>query len=275
MSSFSKLGALSWWKYQCQLVGLALMFFTQVPVPKNIPYSEERMNKANRYFSLIGLFIGSAVVAVYFLIQPFWSTEIVVILVMIFSAILTGAFHEDGLADMADGMGGGYTTEKRLTIMKDSRLGTYGALTLVLAILLKYQLLVALANNGLFPFAVLVSYGLSRAVAASLIVNTPYVTDLDASKSKPLASKQSIFDIALLFCIACIPVIFTDHYVNESLFLLASLAITLLIFRTAFRRWLLTRLNGFTGDCLGGAQQISELIIYLVLLNHITQFGAL
>lgn len=263
----------SWCKYQGQLIGLALMFFTQIPVSKNLPYSETRMNKANRYFSLIGLFVGAAVSLVFYIANQLWSIEVAIIITMVFSVLLTGAFHEDGLADMADGMGGGYTKEKRLTIMKDSRLGTYGAISLVLSVLLKFYLWVELAQFNVLIFSIIFAYSLSRAFAASLIFDMAYVTDSDESKSKPLASKQSLSEVITLFVVAFIPVIFIERYIAESFSLIVTMLTSLVVFRFVFRRWLIARIGGFTGDCLGAAQQICELIIYLIILNHISIVG--
>lgn len=273
MSLMSGQGFLLWCKYQGQLIALALMFFTQIPVSKNLPYSETRMNQANRYFSLIGLFVGVAVSLVFYAVNQLWSIEIAIIITMVFSALLTGAFHEDGLADMADGMGGGYSKEKRLTIMKDSRLGTYGAITLVLSVLLKFYLWLELAQFKVLIFSIIFAYSLSRAFAASLIFDMAYVTDSDESKSKPLASKQSFSEVITLFVVAFIPVIFIDRYISESLSLLLMIIGSLIVFRFVFRRWLIARIGGFTGDCLGAAQQVCELIIYLIIISHLSKVG--
>jgi adenosylcobinamide-GDP ribazoletransferase len=179
---------------------------------------------------------------------------------MVFSLMLTGAFHEDGLTDMADGIGGGMTVERRLTIMKDSRIGTYGAATLIMALLGKYLLLSELSKLQDIVLTIVVAYTLSRAVAATLIYNTPYVSDLDASKSKPLAQRQTTFELALLVVTGLLPCLFLE------LELVTALVITLVVFRTLFRSWLITRIGGFTGDCLGAAQQLAELIIYIVVI---------
>lgn len=266
-------------RYQWQLFCLALMFFTQLPVTKilakKLPYSEKRMNEANRYFSLVGMVIGLLVVFSYYLFSQLFSLEIAVILAMIISVFITGAFHEDGLADMADGMGGGYTKEKRLTIMKDSRIGTYGTVTLVLSLLLKFQLLIELAQHAILMTSLVFAYAMSRAFSASLIFDTPYVADEAQSKSKPLASKQSLGDLSLLIAIAFIPVVIFPwdfaHYFSLILLIIGLLT----VMRFAFKHWLMSRISGFTGDCLGAAQQLSELVIYLVIVNYISTAGAL
>nr|WP_232771075.1 adenosylcobinamide-GDP ribazoletransferase [Colwellia sp. 75C3] len=252
-------------KTQLNLFYLALSFFTRLPVPKTMHYSESLLNKANRYFSLVGLVTGLLLALSYVIFSEFLPANISVLLMMAISLLLTGAFHEDGLADMADGIGGGYTVEKRLLIMKDSRIGTYGAVTLVVALLLKFSLLVELAeqDSNYLLLAIILAECLSRAIAGSLISSLPYVTDIEQSKSKPLAQAQSSSELSLLLLIGIAPLAF---YSSEIIF---SLFIILLAFRWLFKRWLMARIGGFTGDCLGAAQQICELLIYLTLVSHI------
>ncbi|ENM5776999.1 adenosylcobinamide-GDP ribazoletransferase [Vibrio mimicus] len=247
-------------RYQLELFLLAVSFFSRLPVPVNLPYSSERMNQAGRYFALVGLLLGGICALVYSLATQLFSTNISVFLTMVLSLLLTGAFHEDGLADMADGVGGGMTAERRLAIMKDSRIGTYGASALLMALFGKYLLLTELADlTSLVPIW-LMAYTLSRAVAASLIHNTPYVSDADSSKSKPLAQQQSSSDLAILSLTALMTLLCFSWQ------LMAVMIVASLIFRQTFRRWLIKRLGGFTGDCLGAAQQLMELLIYLILL---------
>lgn len=247
-------------QYQLELFWLALGFFSRVPIPKNTPYSEERMNQAGRYFGLVGVLLGLACAGSFSLFSLLFPVSVSVILTMVFSLLLTGAFHEDGLTDMADGIGGGMTLERRLTIMKDSRIGTYGASTLAMALLAKYVLLTELASVTQMLAVFVVAYTLSRCVAASLIYDMPYVSDLDSSKSKPLANRQTKGDLAVLIATAVV----------ASLLMPTGLAVMLLlfaiVFRSAFKTWLIKRIGGFTGDCLGAAQQLFELISYLIIL---------
>ncbi len=156
-------------KYQWQLFLLAVSFFSRLPVPASLPYSSERMNQAGRYFALVGLLLGTLCAGVFTLLSHLFSPTISVFLTMVVSLLLTGAFHEDGLTDMADGIGGGMTVERRLTIMKDSRIGTYGASALVMALLGKFLFLSTLAEQMSLFSVWQLGYTLSRAVAASLI----------------------------------------------------------------------------------------------------------
>ncbi len=252
---------------QLNLFYLALSFFTRLPVPKTMHYSETLLNKANRYFSLVGLVTGLLLALSYASFSTFLPANISILLTMGISLLLTGAFHEDGLADMADGIGGAFSIEKRLTIMKDSRIGTYGAVTLVMALLLKFTLLVELAkqDSNHLLLAIILAEALSRAVAGSLISSMPYVSDIEQSKSKPLAQAQSSSELSLLLLIGIIPLIF---YSSEVIF---SLLIVLVLFRGLFKQWLMAKIGGFTGDCLGAGQQIAELLIYLTLVSYINK----
>ena len=119
-------------KKQVHIFFTALMFYTRVPCPKNIDHNPDYLNKASRYFPLIGWIVGAIAFGVYAAASWLWNAEIGMVLSMIASVLVTGAFHEDGFADVCDGFGGGWTKTKILTIMKDSAIGAYGAIGLVL-----------------------------------------------------------------------------------------------------------------------------------------------
>ncbi|MEL6114058.1 adenosylcobinamide-GDP ribazoletransferase [Photobacterium sp. SP02] len=255
-------------RYQYQLFCLAVSFFSRLPIPASTPYSDERMNRAGRYFALVGLVLGALCAIAYSLSAAWLPPQFAVFITMVFSLLLTGAFHEDGLTDMADGIGGGMTTERRLIIMKDSRIGTYGAATLIMALLGKFIMLSYLAVHTELAVILLIAYTLSRTVAASLIFDMPYVSDASTSKSKPLANAQTVPE--LLFSVAT--------GVLVCLVLTPDLALVLIVaavlFRIGFKAWLNARLGGFTGDCLGAAQQLMELLIYLILITSVhNQWG--
>ena len=253
-------------QYQLELFFLALGFFSRLPIPAKTPYSEERMNQAGRYFGLVGVILGSLCALLLAGLMLVLPADIAVFLMMVFSLLLTGAFHEDGLTDMADGIGGGMTIERRLTIMKDSRIGTYGAATLIMALLGKFILLNHLATSVLIIPMIIVAYALSRAVAATLIYDMSYVSDLDTSKSKPLANRQNSFDLTVLIATAVLVSLLLP------MGLAACLLVMVVVFRQLFKSWLIKRLGGFTGDCLGAAQQLVELLSYLVMLVWVSHY---
>jgi adenosylcobinamide-GDP ribazoletransferase len=247
---------------QLDLFYLALSFFTRIPIPHSVRYSAELLNKANRYFSLVGLLLAAILAGCYWLTSQVLPVSVGVLTTMAFSLLLTGAFHEDGLADMVDGIGGAFDVEKRLAIMKDSRIGTYGSAALIFALALKFSLLFSLAEQGslMLISALFLGASLSRAVAASLITGLPYVSEHSTSKSKPLAQSQSKQELLIVIIIGALPLLLFSPLVTLSCLLVLS------IFRQCFSRWLLAKIGGFTGDCLGAAQQIAELLIYMVLV---------
>ncbi len=243
--------------YQWQVFLVALAFFTRIPVPKNTPFSKERLNKANRYFAVVGLIVGGISGLVFYGASFFFTQTIAAGLAIAASVLLTGAFHEDGFADVCDGFGGGWDTEKKLDIMKDSRLGTYGATGLFLMLGLKWMALSQIA----YPVAALiVMHVVSRATAASMIFSYPYVRLDQTSKVKPLANEQSRVDLLLL--------IVTAVFVILSLLpaYTAPLIIAALVCRQLCGIWFTRQIGGYTGDCLGAAQQVTELVGYFVII---------
>ena len=110
-------------KKQFRVLLTAIMFYTRIPVPATLEYSPERLNRATRYFPLIGWIVGGVGAGVFYGLSLILPLQVSVFLSMLATIFLTGAFHEDGFADFCDGFGGGYTREKILTIMKDSRIG--------------------------------------------------------------------------------------------------------------------------------------------------------
>lgn len=244
-------------KYQLNLFFLALGFFSRIPMPAWVSYSPENLNRSSRYFTLVGWLLGGLVAVVFCVMNLFFSLNISLWSAMVFSLLLTGAFHEDGLADTADGFGGGYTIEKKLNIMKDSRIGTYGAAALIMGLLGKYLLLL---ESSHLAVSILIAYVLSRTLAASLIFDMNYVTDTDSSKSKPLANNLSKTDLLILL-ITSLPVFIFLTWQSALL-----LCCILILVRYACKFYFIKQISGYTGDCLGAAQQVTELIIYALLL---------
>lgn len=247
---------------QWQIFLVALAFFTRIPIPKSTPYSPERLNQANRYFGVVGIIIGLLTAIVYWVSVQIFPIELAVAAAIICGLLLTGAFHEDGLADVFDGFGGGWSVEQKLNIMKDSRLGTYGASALVMMLGCRWAVLIGLAKiDILLPAGLLVvMHTLSRICAASLIFSYPYVRADQDSKVKPLANQQSQHDLWVLIATGLIILLLLP------LEMAITLTLTLLAVRWLCGKWFQQQLGGYTGDCLGAAQQITELMGYLTLL---------
>ncbi len=232
---------------------LALGFFTRIPMPKWIAFSQTDLNHSSRYFVLVGWIIGLLLAGVFLIASTVFDQPIAVLLTLGFGFVLTGCFHEDGLADTADGFGGGWTKEQKLSIMKDSRLGTYGSIALWFSLSLKWALLSKLSSPEI---ALILIHPLSRLVSTLFIFILPYVRD--PTGGKPLAEQQKFSDLSISF-LTCFPIIFL---MNNVFIILTGLFITILVLRSLFKR----QIGGFTGDALGASQQISELVILLGLV---------
>lgn len=243
-------------KQEANRFALALGFFSRIPMPAWVRYSPQELNRCCRYFSLVGWLLGGLMALVFMFFQPLLGDSLAVILTLVAGVLLTGAFHEDGLADTCDGLGGGLTVKRKLEIMKDSRIGTYGLVGLVLVLLLKWQALVLLDEQA--PFALLLMAPLSRALSTSLMGRLRYLTEDRLSKSKPLVTQARLEDLSVAVVLAVLPaLILAPVAVLACLLAMLLLHGLLVVF---YRR----ALGGYTGDMLGAAQQISEVTGYLV-----------
>ena len=258
-------------KKELHIFFTCLMFYTRIPCPKSIDHNPDYLNKATRYFPFIGWIVGSISFVAFYFSTFFLSTETAVILAIIASVLTTGAFHEDGFADVCDGFGGGWTKEKILIIMKDSAIGAYGAIGLVLLFLLKFKLLsesISIfqieSNNGFLTVFLLFvsSHALSRLAAISIIFTHEYSRDDASSKSKPLAKKHTWKEISGAFFFGLIPLLALSYFYYNFLLILIPVFITRYFLARYFQKWI----DGYTGDCLGATQQICEVIYYLSFL---------
>jgi adenosylcobinamide-GDP ribazoletransferase len=239
-----------------------LMFYTRLPVPKSTGFSEENLNKATRYFPLIGIIVGGVGAGLFWGGCHVLSTEIAIILSLAGMILLTGAFHEDALSDFCDGFGGGYGKEKILAIMKDSRIGTYGAVGLILLLLSKFFFIKAF-DPLMIPVLLIAAHALSRLNTVLMIFTSRYVSDQDSAKSKPIGKKASGATLIIAFVFGLLPLLLLPlPYVPV---FLAMQGIILLLFRWYVHR----QIGGYTGDVLGTLQQLSELGFYLAFMLSI------
>ncbi|MEN2402981.1 adenosylcobinamide-GDP ribazoletransferase [Flavobacterium sp. MC2016-06] len=258
-------------KKELHIFFTALMFYTRIPCPKNINHNPDYLNKATRYFPLVGWIVGSISFLAFYISSLFLSVETAVILAFIASILTTGAFHEDGFADVCDGFGGGWTKEKILLIMKDSAIGAYGAIGLVLLFLLKFKtlsesILIFNTNNSnsvLQIFLLFVSaHALSRLAAISIIFTNEYSRDDATSKSKPIAKKNTWKEFFGAFFFGLIPLLVLSYFKYQFLLVLIPVFLTRYFLARYFQKWI----DGYTGDCLGATQQVCEVVYYLSIL---------
>jgi len=263
-------------RHELRLFLVALQFLTRIPVPSFSDFKLEWLSQSLRYFPLVGLLVGGLQSALLFLLLQWFSLPVSLVLMMGVGLLLTGGFHEDGWADVCDGMGGGYTREKILTIMKDSRVGAYGAMGLTWMLLAKFVLLSEIAVNQMV-FALLLAHTFSRLCATLLIVFFDHVGDAEHSKTKPLGNQMRLSHWLLSFLLAllgfyCAQVFYTTNLWLPSALpamLFWSVAITAIgmMFSVAglCGAYFKHRIGGYTGDCLGATQQLCELTCYCVL----------
>ncbi|MRX67706.1 cobalamin-5'-phosphate synthase [Flavobacterium resistens] len=258
-------------KKELHIFFTCLMFYTRIPCPKNITHHPDYLNKATRYFPFIGWIVGSISFLAFYLSSLFLSIETAVIFAIIASVLTTGAFHEDGFADVCDGFGGGWTKEKILMIMKDSAIGAYGAIGLVLLFLAKFKLfsesllIFKNDNNYFLLFLLFISaHSLSRLAAISIIFTHEYSRDDATSKSKPIAKNHTWKEIFGAFFFGLIPLLALSYFSFEikTILILIPVFLTRYFLARYFQKWI----DGYTGDCLGATQQVCEVIFYLSLL---------
>jgi adenosylcobinamide-GDP ribazoletransferase len=259
-------------KKEIRLFFTALMLLTRLPVPRFADHSPEYLQESPRYFPVIGWIVGGISALTFLVFNKYISEDIAILASIIAGILTTGAFHEDGFADVCDAFGGGWTKEKILLIMKDSRLGTYGVTGLISILSTKFLLLKELPkftpdlthpslniflNYKDFLLIIVAAHAVSRLMPVFIIRMFEYVTDPDVSKSKPLASrKPSISELTIAIVFTGIPFIFLSWH-----FLLAIVPAMLISYRVSvyFKKWI----GGYTGDCMGAIQQVSELTFYL------------
>lgn len=242
-----------------QAFWLAIGFLTRIPMLVRIDYSQRLMNQSSLYFPFVGLLLGTCYVSAYSLLSLAFSPLISILLVVILHLWLTGAFHEDGLADSVDALGGGYTIEKRLEIMKDSRIGTYGTVALVMALALKVALLTEATPVWL---ALLAAPMVARLTPLLIMGYLPYVTDPDKSKSKPVADGFSRARLMIAATFTLFVSLLLTQY--EPWLLLWGLCATLGV-ALVWGGYLRRQLGGYTGDTLGASVVFSELVLLLGL----------
>lgn len=292
----------------------AIMFLTRIRVPPTVDHSPLYLREAPRYFPVVGWIVGAVSALFYLLGTRFISTDAGVVAAMVTGVLVTGAFHEDGFADVCDGFGGGWTKEKILAIMKDSRIGAYGAIGLILMLGTKFILLrelpaftpalSAAAGSASSPFgapaslqgapapefwttapwnvfydhryailAIICAHSLGRLMPVLVMQAGTYARAdagaiagagasaaagaVDPGKSGAIAGQRMSAGgliAAVIFALAPFALL-PWHY----LLVIAPALYATFELNRYFKRWI----GGYTGDCLGAIEQVSEILIYL------------
>ena len=272
----------------CRHYLLALQFFTRIPVTGRLAdwvgFSPAMLRAGAGHFPGVGWLVGSLLAvftAVLLVALPSHAFSLLVAAALgtALGVLMTGAFHEDGLADVFDGLGGSPDRARALIIMKDSRVGAFGAIAVMLVLLSKIALLALLGSVSgvLMCVALFLAHVVSRTWPLLLIRLMPHVGDAAGSKSKPLADQIGVRSLltGFLWCFGALAVVFYAYSASDLIVidivgfnLWAAVATALALSVLAWGlmgRWFWRRLQGFTGDCLGATQQVCELAFYLGL----------
>jgi adenosylcobinamide-GDP ribazoletransferase len=252
-------------KRELRLFFTALSFYTRLPAPSAIHgHNSALLPDSIRYLPVIGWIAGFLAAAVYLSVNFLFGNAIAVLFSMGSTIWLTGAFHEDGFADVCDGFGGGWTKEKILDIMKDSRLGSYGVIGLILLLAIKFIATIQVSSDvnaivilGTFVIA----QSLSRFAAIIIVFNHNYARNSESKAGPAVAEKAKSSSLIIAAVLTLFPIGALIFYTAESsiAFILIPVILASCYLGHYFKRWI----GGYTGDCLGAVQQLTEVIIYL------------
>jgi adenosylcobinamide-GDP ribazoletransferase len=248
---------------QIRLFFIALQFFTRLPIPAWVGFESSWLQHASRYFPLVGCVVAAIAAAVYWVAALLLPAPVAAVLSTAASIYATGAFHEDGFADTCDGLGGGMTRERVLEIMKDSRVGAYGAIGIVCMLAAKLSTLAMLPPRVAIA-ALFMAHPLSRLAATSLIWKLDYVRG--EGKAKPLAQQMTTVEFSIATASALLPAVLLLATGYASLAAVLGAVAAALAAALWLGRKFVRRLGGYTGDCLGAVQQVAEALIYMAVL---------
>jgi adenosylcobinamide-GDP ribazoletransferase len=249
---------------------VATQFLTRLPTPAVAGFQPQWLGRSLRYFPLVGGVVGLLNVAVWWISIQWLPPSVAVGLMLAASLLVTGAFHEDGFTDACDGFGGGATTEQTLLIMKDSRIGAFGAIGIFMLLGLKWTVVVNLPPASL-PLVIVSAHVVSRWCAIGLVWRLRYVRSGNDGKSQPfdggLSAREwllsGLLGAALVAMVAAVTGVSGSRIEAGAECLgIAAAAIMAAGCGVYFK----ARIGGYTGDCLGATQQLSELAFMLAAL---------
>jgi adenosylcobinamide-GDP ribazoletransferase len=237
----------------------AVQFLTRLRVPSGI-YAQDSLARGVKFFPIVGFLIGSGSVLLYLLLAPHLPLTIVALLVVVYLVAITGCLHEDGLADAADGFGGGWEREKALEIMRDSRIGTYGATALTLGLLARVLLIASLPRAQAVAFLIAAPV-LSRWTTLPLSFYLPPARDRSENRvdgQGARIARLTSFASLIIGSLLTFVIVFALLRIRALVPILVSIGVTLV---TAL--YYKHRIGGITGDCFGATNQLAEIAVYL------------
>lgn len=243
---------------EIRLLLTAVQYFTRLRVPAWVGHAQQQLAGTVRYFPAVGLIVGASGAAALWLAAQLLPAPLPAILATVVTVLMTGAIHEDGLADTCDGLGGGATRERALEIMKDPRIGAFGAIALVLTLLLKISAL-SLMPAWTAMAALVGAHAFSRFCAVFVICAGRYVGNPERSRAAPVVGSVKLTDVAIAALFGLPALALSGR--GAILAALVGIVLLGLLFR-----WCARRIGGYTGDTLGAVQQITESGFYVALL---------
>lgn len=240
-------------RIEWQLFLLAVQFLTRLPVPGTVPWSDDLTIRSVKFYPLVGGLVGLIGAVVLWIAALILPLSVAVLLSLAATLLATGAFHEDGLADAADGLGGGATRDRALEIMRDSRLGSYGAVTLGTVLALKVAVLMEMPPMAA-GMALIAGHGMSRMAAVHIIATTRYARLTGSKFAAPKVTRDGYRWALTTALVLLMPAVLTMGIGAGALGLCLAIALG-----QGMRLLCLRKLGGYTGDCLGAVQQLSEL----------------
>jgi len=235
------------------------IFFTRLPFWKIKEVPKEYFKNVVFYWPLVGILTGGIMALMLFFMAQVFPLKIAVIFALISRVLITGGLHEDGLADFFDGFGGGLTRETTLAIMKDSHIGTYGVLSLIIYYILSYSLLISLPLD-LCMLTVFVGDIFAKAVASNIINLLPYARKEEESKAKNIYNKMKPINFIFIIIMGLSPLflLFPPTY-----YFAIILPVLLFFFLINIMKH---KISGYTGDCCGALFLLCEIAFYISIL---------
>jgi adenosylcobinamide-GDP ribazoletransferase len=251
--------------HELRLLCVALQYFTRLPMPSLRAFDPAWLSQSVRYFPVAGWVVGGIGACVLWLCAQALPIPLAALLALAAMVVVTGAFHEDGLADTFDALGGHVARERALEIMRDSRIGTYGAAALGIALLLRWQTLAALPLS-MAAIVLPCAHAAARAGAASLMASLPYVRVENDAKAKPVAQDLAFGNLLATLGFGAAPMLIAIALMPALTMPLAAGAAAIVLVRAGCARWFRARLGGYTGDTLGCCEQFGEIAFVLAAI---------
>lgn len=244
----------------------SLIFFTRLPFWRIADVPKKYYEQVVPLWPVAGWLTGGIMALTFWLAQMIMPLSLAVIAALISRILITGALHEDGFADFFDGFGGGTTRERTLEIMKDSHIGTYGVLALIIYYLVMYNAILALQTTYQNPLIFIMVDSFCKFLASTIIYFLPYARKSEEAKNKLIYAKVPLYEKLASLAAGILPIIL---FCPNDLFLpllagIAGAAITCALLFLKMK----SQIKGYTGDCCGATFILAEVVCYVIMTFH-------